>query len=231
VLLACKPSSFTLTDHPRRFATQPFHTKEQLIPRGLSYEVIAVAKDTRAITPQGDDNRKAYLLLPADRIDEAPLLVRFSGDPKAMLFELGKQLHAVDPNLVVYTSTLEDLLTATPRFVITRLSAIFASIIGGLGLMLACVGIYGTVSYAVARRTREVGIRMALGARKGDVLRLMVVESGRPVALGLIVGVVAAAGALRPRFTRSSFFPRRGISVPVDRAPCRLSARAASSAC
>ena len=178
-------------------ASNQFHTKEQLIPRGLSYEVIAVAKDTRAITPQGDDNRKAYLLLPADRIDEAPLLVRFSGDPKAMLVELGKQLHAVDPNLVVYTSTLEDLLTATPRFVITRLSAIFASIIGGLGLMLACVGIYGTVSYAVARRTREVGIRMALGARKGDVLRLMVVESGRPVALGLIVGVAAAAGASR----------------------------------
>jgi ABC-type antimicrobial peptide transport system permease subunit len=107
--------------------------------------------------------------------------------------ELARQLHATDPNLIVYASTLEDLLTATPTFVITRLSAIFASIIGGLGLLLACVGIYGTVSYAVTRRTREVGIRMALGARKSDVLRLIVLESGRPVMLGLIVGAAAAA--------------------------------------
>jgi putative ABC transport system permease protein len=124
-----------------------------------------------------------------------PLLVRFKGDPKPMLLELGKQLHAVDQNLIVYANTLEDLLTSTPRFVLTRLAAIFASIIGALGLVLACVGIYGTVSYAVTRRTREVGIRMALGARKRDVLRMILYESGRPVTLGLILGVVAAAGA------------------------------------
>jgi ABC-type antimicrobial peptide transport system permease subunit len=114
-----------------------------------------------------------------------------------MLDEVGKQLHAVDPDLIVYTNTVEDLLTSTPTFVITRLCAIFASLIGGLGLVLACVGIYGTVSYAVARRTREIGIRMALGARKRDVLRLVVLESGRPVIMGLIVGVAAAAGASR----------------------------------
>jgi predicted permease len=178
-------------------ASTQFHTKDQLMPQGTIYEVIAVTRDTRAITPQGDDNRKAYLLLPADRIDEVPLLVRFNGDPKAMLVELGKQLHTVDPNLIVYANTVEDLLTSTPTFVITRLCAIFASLIGGLGLVLACVGIYGTVSYAVARRTREVGIRMALGAHKNHVLRLIVLESGRPVALGLILGLAAAAGASR----------------------------------
>src|SRR6202030_2136466 len=153
----------------------------------------------RAITPQGDDNRKAYLSLPTDRIDGGvPLLARFKSDRQAMLVELSQQVHAVDPNLVVYANTLEDLLTSTPTFVITRLCAIFASLIGGLGLVLASVGIYGTVSYAVTRRTREVGIRMALGARKSDVLRLIVLESGRPVMLGLIAGVVAAAGASRP---------------------------------
>jgi len=81
--------------------------------------------------------------------------------------------------------------------VITRLAAIFASLIGGLGLLLACVGIYGTVGYAVTLRTREIGIRMALGAFKTDVLRLIILESSRPVALGLIVGVVAAAAGSR----------------------------------
>ena len=179
-------------------ASNQFHGKGQLIPQGVAYEVIAIAKDTRAITPQGDDNRKAYLSLPTDQNDGGfPLIVRFESDPKAMLVELGKQLHTVDPNLVAYSSTLEELLTFTATFVITRLCAIFASLIGGLGLVLACVGIYGTVSYAVTRRTREVGIRMALGAHKRDVLRLIVFESGRPVMLGLIVGAVAAAGASR----------------------------------
>jgi putative ABC transport system permease protein len=179
-------------------AANQFHEKTELIPRGDAYEVIAVAKDTRAITPQGGDNRKAYLSSPRDRIDGgALLLVRFRGDPNSIVVELNKQLHVVDPNLIVYASTLQDLLTSTPTFVVTRLSAIFASLIGGLGLLLACVGIYGTVSYAVTRRTREVGIRMALGARKGDVLRLIVLESGRPVMLGLLAGVAAAAGASR----------------------------------
>jgi macrolide transport system ATP-binding/permease protein len=177
-------------------ASKQFHDRRQQIPQGLVYEVIGVAKDTRAITPDGNDNRKAYLSLTTDRMDGGvPLLVRFKSDPKPMLLELGKQLHAVDPNLVVYATTLEDLLTSTPRFVLTRLAAIFASIIGGLGLVLACVGIYGTVSYAVARRTRQVGIRMALGARKGDVLRMIVFESGRPVMIGSILGGAAAAGA------------------------------------
>lgn len=179
-------------------ATNQFHVKSEAIPTGLVYQVIAIARDTRAITPQGADNRKAYLLSPRNRIaDGAPLLVRFNSDPTVMTIELGKQLHALDPNVIVYASTLEDLLTVTPTFIITRLSAIFASLIGSLGLLLASVGIYGTVSYAVARRTREVGIRMALGARKHDVLRLIVLESGRPVALGLIVGAAAAAGASR----------------------------------
>ena len=110
---------------------------------------------------------------------------------------VGQQVKAVDGNLVVYAETLEGLLSSTPAFVISRLSALFATIIGVLGLLLACVGIYGTVSYAVVRRTREIGIRMALGAKKGDVLRLVLSESARPVAIGSMAGVLAAAGAGR----------------------------------
>jgi predicted permease len=177
-------------------ASNQFYVRGQLIPQGTVYEVIAVARDTRAITPEGGDNRKAYLSLPADRDDSVPVPIRFT-NPKNVSLELGTLLHALDPNLIVYAETLEGLLTSTPTFVITRLAAIFASLIGGLGLLLACIGVYGTVRYAVARRTREVGIRMALGARKADILRLIVLESSRPVVVGLAVGIVAAAGASR----------------------------------
>jgi ABC-type antimicrobial peptide transport system permease subunit len=179
-------------------ASDQFHDSVQLFPQGLVYQVIGVVGDTRAITPQGDEVRKVYLPFTADRFDGGvPLLIRFTGDAKVALREIAKQLQAVDPNVIVYASTLEDQLTSTPRFVITQLSAIFASLVGLLGLVLACVGIYGTVSYAVVRRTREVGIRMALGARKKDVLQMIVFESARPVMLGLIVGAFAAAGAAR----------------------------------
>jgi macrolide transport system ATP-binding/permease protein len=176
-------------------ATNQPHWKPELFPQGLSYRVIGVTRDTRGIIPGGRDAVKAYLPLPADQIDTVPMLIRTEGDPKALIAGLGKQVKAVDPNLIVYSSTLDDLLTSTPTFVMSRLSAIFATMIGGLGLLLACVGIYGTVSYAVVRRTREVGIRMALGAKKADVLGLILRESGRPVFVGLIVGILAAAGA------------------------------------
>jgi ABC-type antimicrobial peptide transport system permease subunit len=178
-------------------ASHQFHEGTESIPQGLSYRVIAVAGNTRASVPGGDDSRKVYLPLPANRLDGYPLLIRADGDPKQLINTLSKQVQAVDANLIAYCTTLEALLTSTPTFVISRLSAIFASIIGGLGLVLACVGIYGTVSYAVVRRTREVGIRMALGASKGDVLRLVLRESSGPVGVGLVVGIVAAVSGGR----------------------------------
>jgi ABC-type antimicrobial peptide transport system permease subunit len=96
---------------------------------------------------------------------------------------------------MLYAFVLEDLLRGTPPFAVSRMGAIFTSIVGLLGLFLASMGIYGTVSYVVLLRTREVGIRMALGAKKGDVVRLMLRESTRPVVAGLLAGVVLAVGA------------------------------------
>ncbi len=110
---------------------------------------------------------------------------------------MSKQIQTVDPRLVVYAEPLDQLMTSTPNFVISRLAAIFAALIGCLGLLLACVGIYGAVSYAVVRRTREMGIRMALGARRPDVLRMILRDSSRPVLAGLCVGMALAAAASR----------------------------------
>ncbi len=94
-----------------------------------------------------------------------------------------------------YTLTLEEMLRTTESFFASSISAGIASSIGLLGLLLASIGIYSTVSYLVVLRTREAGIRMALGARKLDVLTLMLRESARPVVVGLCVGVCLALGA------------------------------------
>lgn len=107
---------------------------------------------------------------------------------------MGPVLAAVDPNLSAHLLTLEQMLRTTEPFIASSMAATIASITGLLGLVLVTVGIYGTVSYIVVQRTREVGIRMALGARRGDVLLLILRESAQPVLFGLGIGLVLAAG-------------------------------------
>jgi putative ABC transport system permease protein len=83
------------------------------------------------------------------------------------------------------------------RVATPRQQTILLSLLGGLGLLLALVGIFGTTAYAVARRTQEVGIRMALGARVGQMVGAMVLDAAWPVALGLVIGLAGAAAVTR----------------------------------
>src|SRR5260370_16239091 len=109
-------------------------------------------------------------------------------------------ISAVDPGLVASTSPLQEMLRQTDAFLIVSMSAAIASTISLLGLLLASMGIYSTVSNVVVLRTREVGIRMAIGAKNRDILALMMRESTRPVVPGLLVGISlpVAASPLLP---------------------------------
>jgi putative ABC transport system permease protein len=103
----------------------------------------------------------------------------------------------VDPALTVTTSTLQAMLRRTQAFLAASFSAAIASAIGLCGLLLASMGIYSAVSYDVVLRTREVGIRMAIGAQKRDILSVVMRGSLRAVLTGLAIGVVLAIGAAR----------------------------------
>jgi predicted permease len=132
------------------------------------------------------------LLAPGQRL----LAVRSQGDPKALVTPLREIVRDVDKDQPLgRPSTMGEVLgfqTVQPRFAM----ALF-SVFAALGLALAAAGIYSVLSYAVTRRTHEIGVRMALGARRADVLRLILMTGVRLVGPGILLGVLASLGAAR----------------------------------
>src|SRR5437016_13097741 len=115
----------------------------------------------------------------------------------AILPVIGREFRRVDANLPVLAAPLITMVSWVPYFVVSRIGGVLASIVGALGLLLACLGVYGVVGYSVVQRTREIGIRMALGAQSVQVLRPVVTEGLRPILFGVALGVLASAGVSR----------------------------------
>jgi putative ABC transport system permease protein len=141
----------------------------------------------------------ALIYLPAAQVPRLPLMhlvVRAPGDPLAIAAAVREQVRAVDRDQPIFNvRTMEEKLAVTiapRRFVMVLLSA-FA----GLALVLAMVGIYAVMYSAVAQRTNEIGIRMALGAGGGDVLRMILSDGARLAILGLAMGLGGAWAATR----------------------------------
>jgi macrolide transport system ATP-binding/permease protein len=170
------------------------HKPSELRADGPAYQVVGVVRDTRGLELNGSDSRQLYLPLPEDRLENYSILMRTRSDPKLVMRAIDSVISSVDPDLVATSSTLDHMLRQSPSFIISSLAAAVASTVGLLGLLLALMGIYGTVAYIVLLRTREVGIRMAIGAQKRDILRLILGGSARPVIAGLLGGMLLAAG-------------------------------------
>jgi putative ABC transport system permease protein len=119
------------------------------------------------------------------------LHVRAKGDPEGVAAPVRGAITSLERNLPVFDLRPMSALLSDALFP-ARMGAILLGAFGIIALVLAAVGVYGVTSYSVARRTREVGIRMALGARRSDVLRLVLKEGLVTVGIGVAVGLVAA---------------------------------------
>ena len=177
-------------------ATEEFHWSDEPFPSGQSFQVIGVTRDLSSNWLGKLDDGYFYLpLAPAQRYDT--MLIRAESNPEALIPAVANQANDVDPNIIVYGETVDGLMTNNPPFVFSRIAAVVSVVIGLLGLVLASVGIYGIVSFVVVQRTHEVGVRMAMGARARDVLFLLLRQSMKPVAVGMLFGVTAVAATSR----------------------------------
>jgi ABC-type antimicrobial peptide transport system permease subunit len=140
------------------------------------------------------------------------LLVQTAGDAAQLASAIEGAVRAIDPLLprpVVMTLTQTTSIALLPQ----RVAALVTGVLGAVGLLLATVGLYGLIAYSANRRTREIGIRMALGARRSDVLALVVREGIWLAGLGVVIGVVLAGAA--SQLLRNLLFDTSPIDLPT----------------
>ena len=161
-------------------------------PGPFEAEIVGVVKDIKMVSLDGTTDPAVYLPHTQLAIGVMTFVIQTSLEPTALTQGVAAAVRQVDPNLpladVASMNTVVNATLARPRTVSTLL-LVFAVI----ALVLAGVGVYGVMAYSVSQRTQEIGVRMALGATTASVFRMMIGDSLRLVAIGIVTGVIAAA--------------------------------------
>jgi predicted permease len=159
-------------------------------------EIVGIAKTIKYNFVGEDETTHMYLPIEQNYASQVVVQVRAAGDPDAVLGTVRRELQAVEPSMPLLNVNTYRTIVGTSLWA-PRMGAALLAVFGLLALLLAAIGLYGVMSYSVSQRTREIGIRMALGAGQGDV-RAMIVRQGLWLAVGgVAVGLAAALGLAR----------------------------------
>jgi predicted permease len=180
-------------------------------PNGPWVQIVGVAANGKYLTVMEDPQPSLYLPLDQNFAAKRTLLVRTSVSPESMSRPIEREAAALAPELPpLNVETMQHSLEGAFGFFVVQLGATLAGIMGGVGLILAVVGVYGVVSFALAQRTREFGIRLALGATPEDIMRLVLRQGFALATSGALVGFLLTR-VLSKTFTHVLF----GVS-PTD---------------
>src|SRR5690349_2267889 len=166
-------------------------------PRDAYFEVVGVVADVRNNGLQSPPQPEAFLPFTISGALGRGILVRTATEPNSMLSSIRREIWAVDPNVApsmgtTLVTTLEQESYSQPRFALIILGT-FASI----GLLLAAIGIFSVMAYSVSLRTHEIGIRMALGAQRAALLKMVLSKGFMMIAAGIVIGELASFGLTR----------------------------------
>jgi predicted permease len=166
--------------------------------RDSTWQVVGIAQNGKYSQVGEDERPFFYLPLKQNFFSMRTLQVRTSVDPYTLSAPVQQVIKNLDPGLPTFAVvTMNDSLAGVNGFMIFRIGALVASCIGGLGLIMAAVGVYGVVAFAASQRTREIGIRVALGATHAQVLKLVLRQGVWVVIAGTVLGLLATIGVTR----------------------------------
>jgi putative ABC transport system permease protein len=158
--------------------------------------IVGVAGDTRLYGLANPARLEVYLPLRQDASSEMTLIVKSGTEPAALTSAIRSAIASIDKEQPIFgIATMQQLVKDSVSG--RRITLILLGVFGALALVLGAIGIYGVIAYSVAQRTHEIGIRMALGARRGDVLGMVLAQGAKIAGAGVLIGIIASFGLTR----------------------------------
>lgn len=177
-------------------------------------EVIGIVDNIRESALDGEIWPAEYKPYNQDTDTFFGLTVRTSGDDKSLLPALASAIHQVDPGIgTMDPQTMQQRIDGSPAAYLHRSAAWLVGAFAALALLLGVIGLYGVIAYSVSQRTREIGVRMALGAARGSVYQLILKEAGRLTLIGIATGILCSV--LAATFLRKLLFGTQSWDLPT----------------